>query len=95
MLGLLIFGRHCRTYTKAQHFGACSTSLPVAAAKAALPDENVSWIETPATDHGLYRIRTRASVDPSARFPHSFVWIDPASGGVLAIIDARRCWRLR
>ena len=50
---------------------------------------NVSWIETPAADHGLYRIRMRAPGDPSARFPHSFVWIDPASGGVLAIIDAR------
>jgi uncharacterized iron-regulated membrane protein len=28
--------------------------------------------------------------DPSARFPHSFVWVDGSSGRVLAVQDARR-----
>ncbi|HJV40045.1 PepSY domain-containing protein [Caulobacter sp.] len=67
-----------------------SLDRAVAAAVNALPGTSVAWIETPSIDHGLYRIRMQAPGDPSARFPHSFFWIDPANGAVLAITDARR-----
>lgn len=66
-----------------------SLDRAAATAMVALPGAGIAWIETPASDHGLYRIRMQAPGDPSARFPHSFVRIDPASGKVLAITDAR------
>ncbi len=66
-----------------------SVDQAVAAAERALPAARLVWIETPAADHGVYRLRLQAPGDPSARFPHSFVWISPASGKVEAITDAR------
>ena len=66
-----------------------SVDQAVAAAQRALPSARLVWIETPAADHGAYRLRLQAPGDPSARFPHSFVWISPASGKVEAVTDAR------
>jgi uncharacterized iron-regulated membrane protein len=66
-----------------------SVDQAVAVAQRALPAARLVWIETPAAEHGVYRLRMRAPGDPSARFPHSFVWVSPASGRVLAITDAR------
>jgi len=62
----------------------------VRAASAALPGARLAWIETPPTAGGAFRLRMQVAGDPSPRFPHSFVWIDAASGAVLAIHDARR-----
>lgn len=59
------------------------------AAQAVLPGARVAWIETPAASGGLYRLRMQVPGDPSFRFPHSFVWVDAASGRVRAIHDAR------
>jgi len=67
-----------------------SVDRAIAIAHGALPCAELVWIETPAVDHGVYRLRMRRVGDPSPRFPHSFVWVSPASGRVLAINDARQ-----
>ncbi len=59
-------------------------AIALSSAREAIPDARVAWIETPATDGGWYRLRMQQSGDPSARFPHSFVWVNPYSGEVLA-----------
>jgi len=64
-------------------------SRAVATAQTALPGARVAWIETPPASGGAYRLRMQVSGDPSLRFPHSFVWVDGASGKVLAVQDAR------
>jgi len=65
-------------------------SQALRAASAALPGARVAWIETPPAAGGAWRLRMQVGGDPSYRFPHSFVWVDAASGAVLAIHDARR-----
>ena len=66
-----------------------SPSRAAALAMAALPGARVAWIESPPITGGTWRLRMQVAGDPSARFPHSFVWIDAARGRVLAIEDAR------
>ena len=61
----------------------------VAAALAVLPGARVAWIETPPAAGGLYRLRLQVPGDPSFRFPHSYVWVDSATGQVRAVHDAR------
>ncbi|MGC1271871.1 MAG: PepSY domain-containing protein [Croceibacterium sp.] len=61
------------------------TSQAVRAALAALPGARVAWIETPPVSGGAYRLRMQVPGDPSFRFPHSYVWVDGASGQVLAV----------
>lgn len=68
---------------------AVSPTQAVAAGLAELPGARVAWIETPPASGGLYRLRMQVPGDPSYRFPHSFVWVDAASGEVRAIHDAR------
>lgn len=65
-------------------------SRAVTAALAELPGARVAWIEVPPVSGGAYRLRLQVPGDPSFRFPHSFVWVDGASGRVLAVDDARR-----
>lgn len=67
-----------------------SVDQAVAIAQGALPGARLAWIETPSTDSGVYRLRLQTPGDPSRRFPHSFVWITPATGEVLAMTDARQ-----
>lgn len=62
----------------------------LAAAHAALPDARLSWIEMPAPGTGVIKIRVQVPGDPSRRFPHSYVFIDPHSGKVLGVTDARK-----
>ena len=65
-------------------------SRAIAGALAALPGARVAWIETPPATGGTYRLRMQVPGDPSFRFPHSFVWVDGASGRVLGVEDVRR-----
>lgn len=68
-----------------------SAARAVAVARFALPHARLRWIEVPGDDgHGVFRLRMQQPSDPGARFPHSFVHVDPASGRVLAISDAER-----
>ena len=64
-------------------------SQAVAIARAALPGARLAWIEAPAASGGAWRMRMQVPGDPSFRFPHSYVWVDGASGAVLAVQDAR------
>ncbi len=65
-------------------------SQAIHAARLALPGARLAWIETPHAMGGHYRMRMQVDGDPSPRFPHSFVWIDAASGKVSAVQDARK-----
>lgn len=65
-------------------------SQAVQAARLALPGARLAWIETPTVTGGHYRMRMQVAGDPAPRFPHSFVWIDAASGKVAAVRDARK-----
>ncbi|MCL6252080.1 PepSY domain-containing protein [Altererythrobacter sp. KTW20L] len=65
-------------------------SQAVIAAASALPDARLAWIETPPVAGGSYRLRMQVPGDPSYRFPHSYVWVDGASGRVLAVQDVRQ-----
>lgn len=67
-----------------------SPNEAVAAARASLPRARIAWIEVPAVGNGVFRIRVQQPSDPSARFPHSFVWIDQHDGSVLAVTDAEK-----
>ena len=55
----------------------------------ALPGARIAWIETPPAEGGIFKLRVQVPGDPSFRFPHSYVWLDSASGAVLAVQDAR------
>ncbi|MXO71581.1 PepSY-associated TM helix domain-containing protein [Alteraurantiacibacter buctensis] len=68
---------------------AIRPSGAVAAALKSLPGARVAWIETPPASGGFYRLRMQVAGDPSFRFPHSYAWVDAATGRVLAIHDAR------
>ncbi|MEH6791684.1 PepSY-associated TM helix domain-containing protein [Parasphingorhabdus sp.] len=61
----------------------------LAAGRAALPGARLAWIETPPAGGGMFRLRMQVAGDPSHRFPHSYVWVDSASGRVLAVHDAQ------
>lgn len=74
------------------HGGGGMAVLPgaaIAAAQNVMPHARVAWIETPPASGGLYRLRMQVACDPSFRFPHSYVWVDAATGRVRAIHDAR------
>lgn len=61
----------------------------IATAMAQLPGARLAWIETPPVGGGTYRLRMQVRGDPSFRFPHSFVWVDAATGEALAVHDGR------
>lgn len=61
------------------------TAGAVRAARGAMPGARLAWIETPPARGGLYRLRMQMAADPSFRFPHSYVWVDGATGMVTAV----------
>lgn len=69
---------------------AASLASAVRAGGAALPGARLAWIETPPAKGGDVRLRFQVPGDPSIRFPHSYVWVDGASGRVNALQDARQ-----
>lgn len=71
-----------------------TVSSAVAAARRALPQARLAWIEVPGPGDGAFRLRMQQPGDPSRRFPHSFVWVDQYSGNVLAVYDRDRAGRL-
>ncbi|WP_341714028.1 PepSY-associated TM helix domain-containing protein, partial [Erythrobacter sp.] len=64
-------------------------SKAIETAMTKLPDARLAWIETPPASGGTYRLRMQVPGDPSFRFPHSFVWVDGATGKALAVQDAQ------
>ena len=71
-----------------------SIARALAAAHRAVPDARLAWIETPGMakngGSGVYRFRVQVPGDPSRRFPHSYIFVDPRSAMVLAVHDIRR-----
>ncbi len=63
------------------------------AARVALPDARVAWIEVPGLGDGPFRIRMQQPGDPSVRFPNSFVWVDQYDGRVLAVANTAKASR--
>lgn len=61
----------------------------IARAMQAFLGAQVRWIDTPATDGGLYRIRLRQPGEPGDRFPDTLVWIDSTRGEIVARRDPR------
>lgn len=61
----------------------------LAAGHRALPSARLVWIEMPAKPDRPIALRVQVPGDPSARFPHSYIYIDRFDGRVLSILDAR------
>lgn len=62
-------------------------------AQRVLPSARIVWIEVPPIGQGVYKFRMKTPHDPSARFPHSFVFLDPVSGRVVAVQNADKAGR--
>jgi uncharacterized iron-regulated membrane protein len=62
----------------------------LAAARGALPDARLAFIDVPGAGSEPFRIRVQVPGDPHRRFPGSFVFVDQYSGRVLAVHDIRR-----
>lgn len=78
-----------------------SLSTALAAAHRALPQARLAWMEVPGLPsadgarQGLQQqravmVRVQQPGDPSRRFPHSYVWIHPMTGDVMAVHDRER-----
>lgn len=61
-----------------------------AAARRALPDGRIVFVDMPSARDAAIRVRLQVPGDPHRRFPGSYVFVDQFSGGVLAIHDVRR-----
>ncbi len=75
----------------------------LAAAHGALPQARLAWMEVPgaalASANGAgqallqrraFMVRVQQPSDPSRRFPHSYVWVHPMTGEVIAVHDRER-----
>lgn len=62
----------------------------LAAARRALPDSRLAFIDVPGVGDKPFRIRVQVPGDPHRRFPSSFIFVDQYSGRVLAVHDIRR-----
>lgn len=59
----------------------------LAAARQAMPQARLAWVEAPGPGTGAFMVRVQQPGDPSHRFPHSYVYVDQYAGQVLAIQD--------
>ncbi|QNE32419.1 PepSY domain-containing protein [Sphingomonas sp. NBWT7] len=59
-------------------------------AQRALPDGRIVFVDVSAAPGAAIRVRFQVPGDPHGRFPGSYVFIDAASGRVLAVHDVRR-----
>ncbi|WP_417763005.1 PepSY-associated TM helix domain-containing protein [Shewanella sp.] len=48
------------------------------------PLSHLAWIEVPPTSGGYYQFRLQLPSDPSRRFPHSYVQVNPNTGVIVA-----------
>jgi uncharacterized iron-regulated membrane protein len=65
-------------------------AVALAAARAALPDARLAFIDVPGDAFGTIRMRVQVPGDPHVRFPGSFIFVDQYSGRVLAVHDIRQ-----
>lgn len=60
-------------------------------ARKQFPEAELRWVETPGVNNQkAWRIALYQKGEPSRRFPRTQVWIDPATGEVLAVRDTRK-----
>jgi len=91
-----VLARTLGPLTKPGPVRAASSGEPVGIATAlavahrVMPAGRLAWVEAPGPGFGAYMVRVQQPGDPSWRFPHSSVWVDPASGAVLAVQDRQR-----
>lgn len=67
-----------------------SIATALTAARRALPDARLAFIDVPGAGDQPFRMRVQVPGDPHRRFPSSFVFVDQYSGHVLAVHDIRR-----
>ncbi|WP_092946802.1 PepSY domain-containing protein [Roseateles sp. YR242] len=60
----------------------------LAAAHRVMPQGRLAWVEAPG--QGAFMVRVQQPDDPSFRFPHSHVFVDPLDGHILAVQDRER-----
>jgi uncharacterized iron-regulated membrane protein len=68
-------------------FEPISLDRAIAAAKRQFPDAEVRWIETSGARGTPISLRLYQPFEPSRRFPQTRIWLDPATGAVLAFND--------
>lgn len=54
------------------------------------PEGVPRWVDTPAADGAMFRMRLALPGAPSQRFPRSYLWLHAQTGEVLAMRDARQ-----
>lgn len=54
------------------------------------PEGVPRWVDSPAVDQAVWRVRVWLPGEPSRRFPRSYVWLNAHTGEVLALRDARQ-----
>lgn len=69
---------------------AMSLDHTMRTALAALPGGRVAWIESAPAGGSVARFRIQVPGDPSVRFPHSYVWVDGATGRVVAVQNVQK-----
>lgn len=62
----------------------------LATARAAFPQARLAWVEAPGPAGGVILVRLQQPGDPSRRFPHSYAYVHPHSGALLATRDRAR-----
>ena len=67
-----------------------SIAQALAAARRAVPDGRLAFIDVPAAGTDPFRMRIQVPGDPHRRFPASYVYVDQYSAAVLAVHDVRR-----
>lgn len=67
-----------------------SLDAALAQVQRVFPEGVPRWIDTPAADGAVLRVRLWLPGDPSQRFPRSYVWLNAHTGEVLALRDARQ-----
>ena len=89
------FGNHAQPPFKAwSPEELTGTPMSMATARAQLPmyfpKATLAWIEVPAISGGFYKFRLQQPDDPSRRFPHSYLLLNPWNGEVAQVIDSRQ-----
>ncbi len=67
-----------------------SLAQALSTARAAFPLARLAWVEAPGAGGGVILVRVQQPSDPSHRFPHSYAYVDPTTGALIATRDRER-----
>ena len=76
--------------TAGEGAGRVTIAQAFSGARRALPEGHIVFVDVPTARVAPIRVRLQVPGDPHQRFPGSYVFIDQASGQVLAVHDVRR-----